>query len=130
MNYEELKEKVATLPGMDSASVPYLLTRTFTGEANTSLLTLVAHRDGTYTATQGDNRSRIIPVVDADGHEVRFANEDSACEWAWSFLVEARGRIPSYSAEQRAQWAAAGAEIQRRFEEDAQRYTEVDHRED
>jgi hypothetical protein len=33
----------------------------------------------------------------------------------------------SYSVEQRAQLAAAGAEIQRRFEEDDRRYTQGDH---
>lgn len=116
MRFEELVERVATLPRMDRASVPYLVTRVQGGEPNTSLLTLVERPDGTYTATHGDLRARVTPITETDGRELRFLNEGSACDWAWGYLQEARGRIPSYDAAQRARDEEAGAEIQRRWE--------------
>ncbi|WP_162819175.1 hypothetical protein [Leifsonia aquatica] len=117
MKYEELVEKAATLPRMDRDSVPYLVTRVFGGDPNTSLLTLIAHRDGTYSAAHGDLRTKAVPMTDADGRELRFPDEDSACDWAWGYLQEARGRIPTYDAEQRARDEAAGAEVRRRWDE-------------
>jgi len=117
MKYDELVEKAATLPRMDRASVPYLVTRVFGGHPNTSLLTLIAHPDGAYTATHGDRRTKASPMTDSNGRELRFPDEDSACDWAWEYLQEARGRIPSYDADQRARDEAAGAEVQRRWDE-------------
>jgi hypothetical protein len=117
MKYQELLDKVATLPDVTPQGVSYFVTRTFTGEPNTSVLTLVAHRDGTYTATYGDLRTRIISATDPEGRELRFPDEDSACDWAWEYLREARGHVPTYSAEQRARWEAAGADVQRRWDE-------------
>jgi hypothetical protein len=65
MKYKNLVERVATLPDVSPKGCRISVTRTFTGKPNASLLTLVAHRDGTYTATQGDNRTRIIPATDS-----------------------------------------------------------------
>ncbi|MFJ3393126.1 hypothetical protein [Leifsonia aquatica] len=117
MNFNELVDKVAALPGVDHATVPYLVTRALDGVPTTSGLTLVAHPDGTYTATYGDLRTRIIPATDPHGRELRFSDEDSACEWAWTYIQDARGGEPNYDAEQRARDEAAGAEIQRRWDE-------------
>jgi hypothetical protein len=119
MKYVDLIEKVATLPDVSRGSVPYLVTRTFTGEPNASLVTLVAHRDGTYTATYGDNRTRITPATDEEGRELRFLDEDSACDWAWGVLQRARSGVSTYDPEQRARDEAVGADIERRFRANA-----------
>lgn len=117
MKYNELVDKVATLPRMDRASVPYLVTRALDGQPTTSTLTLLAHCDGSYTATHGDLRTQIIPVTDSQGRELRFPDEDAACAWAWDYLQKARGSVPTYDAEQTARNKASGEEIRRRWEE-------------
>jgi hypothetical protein len=117
MKFNDLVDRVAALPGVDRSTVPYLVTRALYGVPTTSGLTLVVHPDGSYTATYGDLRTRIIPANDPKGRELRFTDEDSACEWAWKYIQDARGDDQTYNADQRVQDEAAGAEIQRRWDE-------------
>ena len=117
MKYKELVDRVAAMPGMDRASVPYLITRSRWGDPSPSAFGLVAHRGGTYTATYGDNREKTTPVTDAEGRELRFPDEDSACEWAWERIQEARAPRPPMDPDQRARDVAAGDEIHRRWAE-------------
>lgn len=46
-------------------------------------MTLIPHRDGSWTAAQGDFREKVETVIGGDGAPVRFPNEDAACRWAW-----------------------------------------------
>lgn len=118
MKYKELVERVATMPGMDRRSVVYLITRSRArwGEPSPSGLSLVMHRGGTYTATYGDNRDRVVPATDADGRELRFPDEDSACEWAWEIIQRSREPRPQMDPEQRARAVAAGEAVRDRFD--------------
>jgi hypothetical protein len=117
VKFEELVDRVVTLPNVSRASVPYLVTLATNGVPTTAGLTLVRHSDGSFTATIGDLRTRIIPVTDSAGNELRFPSEDSACDWAWEYIEKARGRTPTYDPDLLARAAAANAEARRRLEE-------------
>ncbi|MFK3669990.1 hypothetical protein ACI2IX_07435 [Leifsonia aquatica] len=77
----------------------------------------MAQRRGTYTATYGDLRETTTPVTDAEGHELWFPDEDSACEWAWERIQEARAPRPPMDPDQQARDKASGDEIRRRAAE-------------
>ena len=113
MNHRDVIQKVrAILP--EPAIAGYFFDWSSNGRVSPVFITLIPHSDGTVTATYGDMRERIIPVVDDAGNPRVFPDEASACEWAWQGLQEAlRPPIP-LTAEQKARFTANGEEKRRR----------------
>lgn len=89
MDHNELTTRVAALPGLAN-SWQYLFQWAADGVPTTAFLTLVPRRDGTVTATRGDNREKIEPFPGPDGRLLVFADEAAACDWAWSVILDAR----------------------------------------
>ena len=92
----------------------YLLHWAADGRPLPTFISLIPHTNGTVTATQGDMRERIIPVVDEEGNRRVFPDEASACEWAWHEIQLARRPPTELTAEQQARFAANGEEKRRR----------------
>ncbi|MCX6502552.1 MAG: hypothetical protein NT132_09150 [Microbacterium sp.] len=115
MNYEELADRVATLPGIDRATVPYFVSMAIDEAPASALVTLVREADGTFTATLGDLREKVTVARDAEGVPLRFADESAACEWAWNYVREARSGFRTYTPDEEAAAAASGDEIRRRM---------------
>jgi len=90
MNYEELVEKVESLPDIDKSTSAYFIERTRGEKPGTALITLIAQSDGSYTAALGDLRSTVVPALDRQGRPLVFSDENSACEWAWQKISKMR----------------------------------------
>lgn len=90
MNYEELVKKVESLPGIDKSTSAYFIERIYGEKPGTSLITLIARSDGSYTAALGDLRSTVAPALDPQGRPILFSDENSACEWAWHKILKMR----------------------------------------
>lgn len=101
MNFEELAERVEGLPNVGRSFGGYLIDIARTGRPSSAFLTLIPHRDGSWTATRGDLRSKFETVIGTDGAPVRFPDEDAACRWAWQKIESARSNLGE-SAEDRA----------------------------
>lgn len=80
----------------------YLIDIARTGRPSSAFLTLIPHRDGSWTATQGDFRSKVETVIGADGAPARFPDEDSACRWAWQKIQSARANLGQTTADRAA----------------------------
>ncbi len=93
MNFEELVQKVESLPNVGQDFGGYLVDIARTGRPTSAFVTLVPHRDGSWTATQGDLREKVETVTSSDGAPVRFPNEDAACRWAWEKVRAARSNL-------------------------------------
>lgn len=102
MNFEELVQKVESLPNVGHGFGGYLVDIARTGRPSSAFVTLIPHRDGSWTAAQGDFREKVETVIGGDGAPVRFPNEDAACRWAWEKIKAARA-----SGEKRAEDGAA-----------------------
>lgn len=89
MDHFELYKRIATVVE-EQATVGYLLQWAANGRPLPTFISLIPHPDGTVTATYGELRERIIPVVDEYGARRVFADEASACEWAWQEIECAR----------------------------------------
>jgi len=101
VNFEDLVEKVESLPNVGENFGSYLIDIARTGRPSSAFLTLIPHPDGSWTATQGDFRSKVETVVGTDGAPVHFPDEDAACQWAWQKIKSARSGLGE-SAEDRA----------------------------
>ena len=116
MNHHDLFERVkALLP--EPALASYFVHWASNGRPAPTFISLIPHTDGTVTAMQGDMRERIIPVLDDEGKRRVFVDEASACEWAWSEVLQARRPAPVYSQEEEARFLANGDAKRRLFEE-------------
>ncbi len=101
VNHRGLQKLGAELVSPDF--LPYMFAWVTGGKPSPAALSLIPQRNGTVTATFGDLRLKVEPVLDADGAVRVFANESEACEWAWAWLQEARTPPPLRSeAEERA----------------------------
>jgi len=96
MDYEHLQSRIRERVGPET--VPYIVSMARDGRPIPTVLCLVQHPDGTVTVTRGDLRTIASPVLDATGQDMRFADEQEACAWAWSDLEPELGETPSSSA--------------------------------
>ena len=113
MEHSELYQRIATVVE-EQVTAGYLLHWAADGHPLPTFISLIPHANGTVTATQGDLRERIIPVVDDAGNPRVFPDESSACEWAWQEIQSARRPPTILTAEQQARFAANGEEQRRR----------------
>lgn len=116
MDHRQLLQKIEQLLP-EPSQAGYFLHWAADGRPVPTFITLLPQADGTITATQGDFRERIIPVLDEAGNTRVFADEASACEWAWRQIVSAREPSPPISSEQAASNRANGDEKRRLMEE-------------
>jgi hypothetical protein len=93
VNFEELVQKVENLPNVGQDFGSYLIDISRTGRPSSAFVTLIPHRDGSWTATQGDFREKVETVIGTDGAPVRFPDEDAACRWAWQKIKSARSNL-------------------------------------
>lgn len=114
LNRAELVERIRSVIPPDGVGVGYYLSW---GEPSAAMVSLIPGPDGTFTATEGDMRDRIVPVEDAPGHRRVFADESAACEWAWQIIRAARTPAPEVSAEQAERDRLASADVTARWEE-------------
>lgn len=115
MDYEDLKSLIRGRVGDDGVVRIVSLARD--GKPVPTVLCLVQHADGTYTATRGDLRTITRPVLDGAGQELKFKNEHEACAWAWSDLEPGLGDIPSYTAQEEREALASGDRQRARWEQ-------------
>ena len=112
MNHRQLLEKIAELLP-EPSQAGYFVHWAADGRPVPTFISLIPHADGTVTATQGDMRERVIPVLDGTGNPRVFPDETSACEWAWREVVIARTPSPPMSPAQVAENRANGDEKRR-----------------
>ncbi|MFT4260764.1 hypothetical protein [Microbacterium sp.] len=114
--YEELEARVAAKL-RDPRSLHYFIScvRAGTPLSPTSI-TLIRHRGGRFTATRGDDRDSVEPVLDDAGEPMVFPDEAAACAWAWEKLKNVGNRFPKLTPEQEARGAASGAAQRARAE--------------
>lgn len=121
MNHEELFERIkGLLP--EGAQAGYFLEWARDGRPVPTYICLLPRADGTVIATQGDLRTRAIPVLDENGQRRVFSDEANACEWAWEMIVLARASGPPINAEQRARNLVNGDEQRRLMAERLRRW--------
>jgi hypothetical protein len=106
MDYERLRSSIRERVGPET--VPYIVSMARDGHPIPTTLCLLQHPDGTVTVTRGDLRTIARPVLDATGQEMRFADEQEACAWAWSDLEPGLGETPSSSAADEKEALASG----------------------
>lgn len=114
MDYEHLQSRIRERVGPDT--VPYIVSMARDGHPIPTALCLVQHTDGSVTVTRGDLRTVASPVLDAAGLEMRFADEQEACAWAWSDLEPGLGETPSYPAADEREALASGDRQRARWE--------------
>lgn len=120
MKFDELFHRVATELVPTPSGASYLLSHADEGDTISSVhLTLVRRRDGTYYATQGDDRDGYTYRTDDQGNLLEFSGEEAACQWAWEQLKEARKPPPPRSLEDQtridAEAAASAARVKARW---------------
>ncbi|KQM39269.1 hypothetical protein [Microbacterium sp. Leaf203] len=119
LNYEHLQSRIRERVGPET--VRYIVSMARDGRPIPTVLCLVQHPDGTVTVTRGDLRTIARPVLDAAGQEMRFADEQEACAWAWSDLEPGLGETPASSAADEQEALASGdrqrARMERRLRE-------------
>lgn len=106
MEYEDLKSLIRRRVGDEGVAQIISIARD--GRPIPTVLCLVRHADGTFTATRGDLRTVARPVLDTAGQELRFVGEWAVCAWAWSDLEPGLGETPVYSAEDVREALASG----------------------
>jgi len=119
LNYEHLQSRIRERVGPETAR--YIVSMARDGRPIPTVLCLVQHPDGTVTVTRGALRTIARPVLDAAGQEMRFADEQEACAWAWSDLEPGLGETPASSAADEQEALASGdrqrARMERRLRE-------------
>lgn len=106
MDYEHLQSRIRERVGPET--VPYIVSMAREGRPIPTILCLVQHPDRTVTVTRGDLRTIARPVLGATGQEMRFADEQEACAWAWSDLEPGLGETPASSAADEQEALASG----------------------
>ncbi len=120
MNHYELQTLIDGLVSPEFAA--YMFGWVEDGHPSSAFLSLIPKGDGTVTAARGDLRTKVEPWVDETGRPLVFADESSACEWAWNEIQLARQDPPPQSAEERARTLANGEEKRKLWEERLRRW--------
>ncbi|MDZ5143791.1 hypothetical protein [Microbacterium testaceum] len=106
MDYEKLRELVRERVGVEG--VPRIISLAHDGKPIPTVICLVKHEGGRFTATRGDLRTIARPVLNEAGEELTFASEADACAWAWQDLEPGLGVTPTYSPEEERESLASG----------------------
>lgn len=106
MKYEQLKELVRERVG--TAGVSRIISLARDGKPVPTVICLVQHQNGRFTATRGDLRTITRPIRNEAGQELTFSNEADACVWAWHDLEPGLGVTPSHSLEDEREAVASG----------------------
>lgn len=93
MKFDELVRKVEDLPSVGPSGVGFLLDIARKGRPSSAFITLIPHRDGSWSATRGDLREKVETLRGSDGTPVRFPDESSACRWAWEKIRSTRSNL-------------------------------------
>lgn len=106
MEYENLKALVRERVGAEGVTRIISLARD--GKPIPTVICLVQHDDGHFTATRGDLRTTVRPILNEAGEELTFPHEADACAWAWQDVEPGLGVTPSFSLEEERETLASG----------------------
>ncbi|MDQ4215257.1 hypothetical protein [Microbacterium capsulatum] len=85
MNYDELCQRLLSLPGATSEWVSYTLSMADGAPSVPTSYVLVRGWEGAFTVFRGDERGGLAQATSEDGESpLDFATEAQACEWIWN----------------------------------------------